>query len=441
MHFGDTALKLGWELRNVKPEWEVGFPAFDTRSIENGELFFALKGEVDGGNYTEAAFKKGAQACVVTTEWYKKLPHNIPLVIVSDTLRALRDLGSLSRSKFTGKVLGITGSCGKTTVKDLIAHVLSQKFKVLKNPASFNNHIGVPYTLARASNSYDLIIIEMGANHPGEISELCALARPTAGLITMVGLAHLEGFGSLPDIAQAKGDLFRGLTGIKTSFVNFDDPYIVGQSMENQSMIGYGFSYPPIGSGFSKSYQGIKSKSGFRVRDEDFHFPFPDFLQIHALSAVAVSHFWGVEVPLIQRALQTFPGVKGRMLRIVKKGLVIYDDTYNSNPSSLHAALKFIASLPGKSKIAVLGDMLELGEYSIEEHRRGLESAKDWGFSKILTFGENFARAGSVHSFATHEDLLKKLNGSCTGDDIILFKGSRSMKMEKVMDKFIAERE
>jgi len=441
MKYREAEISCGWRLRNIKAEAEIGPPAFDSRKIGREEVFFGLKGEIDGGRFALDAWNKGAQAVVVTEEWVQTLPAEARIVIVNDALKALTDLGRAVRSKFTGKVLGITGSCGKTSAKELISQVLSQKYRVLKNPASFNNHIGVPYTLARLDkDKFDMAVIEMGANHPGEIAGLCQIAAPTAGLITMVGRAHLEGFSDLKGVAKAKGELFRGLTGAKTAFVNFDDAFVTGQSSCIQARIGYGFAFPAEGQGFARIYQGIKTEDGFKVLNEDFYFPQPDYMKIHALSAAAIGHFWGVETYKIREALGSFPGVKGRMQRYEKDGVVFYDDTYNANPTSLNAALSFIAGLPGGRKIAVLGDMKELGSFSLEEHQRVLENADNLGFFRVLTLGENFLQAGSKENCRTAEEAAERLKSILKAGDTVLFKGSRAMQVEKVLNYFISDR-
>ena len=441
MNFGDTAKLLGWELRNIETGWDVGPASFDSRRTYPGDLFFGLTGEINGGKFAESALNKGARAAVVSREWAGKIPAGKPVIPVDDPLQALADLGKLQRQNFSGKVLGITGSCGKTTAKDTISHVLSQKYRVLKSPASYNNHIGVPYTLSQLSPEYDIAVIEMGANHPGEIAGLCEIAQPTAGMITMVGRAHMEGFGDLRGVAEAKGELFRGLTISKTAFVNFDDPYVTGQSAGLQIRIGYGFSFPAAGQGFARIYQGIKQKNSFSVLNERFVFPFPDFMQIHALAAVTIGHFWNVETYKIRDAMKTFPGVKGRMRKFEHEGITLYDDTYNSNPSSLGAAMKFIAGQPGGRKIAVLGDMMELDDFSREEHERALNKARDLGFYRVFTYGEAFAQAGSDEPYDSHEKLAAALLRTAQRGDMVLFKGSRLTEMEKVLNHFVPESE
>lgn len=441
MNFGETSNTLGWKLRNIEAGWEVGPAAFDSRRTYPGDLFFGLVGEIDGGKFAEAALNKGARAAVVSRDWAGRIPAGKPIIPVDDPLQALADLGKLQRRNFSGQVLGITGSCGKTTAKETISHVLSQKYRVLKSPASYNNHIGVPYTLSQLSPAYDIAVIEIGANHPGEIAGLCEIAQPTAGMITMVGRAHMEGFGDLQGVAEAKGELFRGLTISKTAFVNFDDPYVTGQSTDLQIRIGYGFSFPAAGQGFARVYQGIKRKNSFSVLNEKFVFPFPDFMQIHALAAVVIGHFWDVETFKIKDAMKTFPGVKGRMRRFEHEGVILYDDTYNSNPSSLGAAMKFIAGQSGGRKIAVLGDMMELGDFSGEEHERALSMARDAGFYKVFTCGDAFARAGSDEPYESHDKLGEALLRTAQKGDIILFKGSRLTEMEKVLNHFIPEDE
>jgi len=440
MQFGAAAEKYGWRLKNIQPESEIAPPAFDSRKLNVGELFFALKGALDGGKFALDAWRKGAQAVVVTPEWINTLPSDAAAVIVDDTLKALTDLARLTRAAFTGNVLAVSGSCGKTGAKELFSYVLSQKYRVLKNPASFNNHIGLPCTLARLGNEYDIAVLEIGANHPGEIADLCRIAAPTAGLITMIGNAHLEGFGDIRGVAKAKGELFRSLSGDKTAFVNFDDPNVIDQSAGLKNRIGYGFAFPPEGQQFRRIYQGISSEHGFAALDQEFEFHQPDFLKIHALAALAVAHYWGVEIDKIKHALKTCPALKGRMQRFEKDGIIFYDDTYNANPTSVAAALNFIAGFKHRRKIAVLADMLELGNAAIELHRRILEAADKLGFAKVFTLGENYLKAGSKDNYTTPLQTAEKLKKLLRKGDIILFKGSRLMKVEQVLDYFIPNR-
>ena len=437
MKFAQTANELGWELRNIDPNSEIGPPCIDSRKCAAGQLFWALQARRDGGQFAEDALQKSAQAAVVTPYWVTKIHPSEPLVVVDDVLQALTAISRLARRNFTGKVFALTGSCGKTSAKDIISAVLAQKYRVLKSPASYNNHIGVPFTLCQLSPEWDIAVLEMGANHPGEIAALCEIAKPTAGLITMVGRAHLEGFGDLKGVAETKGELFRGLTGKRTAFVNFDDPYVVGQSIVVPNPIGYGFSFPPAEHGFARLYRGIMGESGgFTVLNERYAFPFPEFMMIHALSAVAVGHTWGVEPFKIARALKSFPGVERRMQKMRFEGVTIYDDVYNCNPSSLKAALEFIVSLPEGGKIAVLGDMMELGDFSAEEHQNAIDLCRKLGLHAWFTIGEHYGKIEGANNFSNLEELNAELSQTAKPDDVILFKGSREMKMERILNKF-----
>ena len=438
MKFGRAAAEFGWTLQNVNPEWEINRPCIDSRNCQAGEVFWGIKGERDGSQFAANALAKGAQAVVITSEWIDSVSSGSPIVMVDDSLGALTELGALMRREFSGRVLALTGSCGKTTAKELLAFVLSTKYKVLKNPGSYNNHIGVPFTLAQLdSGGYDIAVIEIGANHRGEIAELCQIVQPTAGLITMVGRAHLEGLGNIKGIAEAKGELFRALSAGKTAFVNFDDGYVVGQSQAVSNRVGYGFGYPPAGQAFARIYQGISNDGGFSVLNENYKFPFPDFMKIHALCAVAVAHTWGVETFNIAKALESFKGVEGRMQRKDAGGVIIYDDVYNCNPSSLKAALEFISHITQGRKIAVLGDMLELGEFSEEEHLRAIQLCGELNFDKWFTYGERYAEVEGANNFDSRELLIDALTDYVLQGDVVLFKGSRSMRMEEAMERFI----
>lgn len=419
-------------------DWEIGPPCIDSRICEPGDLFWGLIGKRDGGEFAPESFSKGAQAAVVNETWAQKISPGKPLVVVKDTLKAMTDLAKIVRDEFRGRVFALTGSCGKTTAKDLIAAVLAQKFKVLKSPASYNNHIGIPFTLCRLNDEYDMAVLEMGANHPGEIAGLCETAKPDSGLITMVGRAHLEGFGSMAGVASAKGELFGGLTGDKIAFVNFDDPYVVGQSTEIGKRIGYGFRYPPPGQGFARIYRGIVNEGrGFTTLNRNYHFPHPGYMMIHGLAAVAVGHFHGVPPGKMVEALKSFSSLPGRMRRIERGGVILYDDTYNSNPSSLKAALEFTAGISGGRKFAVLGDMMELGEFSNEEHKRAVKLCHDLKFHRVLTLGDNFSAVQESDNFTERESLMEEIHREVKPGDVILFKGSRAVKMEEILEGVI----
>ena len=437
MKFQNAVDRFGWKTRNVNLDSEIGLPCIDSRKILNGDVFWAMKGERDGGEFAESALEKGAQVAIVVEEWAEKLKSDAPVIIVEDVLQALTDLAGLKRDEFKGQVIAITGSCGKTTIKDLLTLVLSKKYRVLKSPASYNNHIGVPFTLCSLKDEHEIAVVEIGANHPGEIAELSKIAKPDAGLITMIGDAHLEGFGDIIGVAKAKGELFRELYGEKIAFVNFDDPNVIRQSEVVENKIGFGFSEPPSYIEFKKIYSGkIEKGFGFSVDGQEIEFPFPEYLAIHALAAAAVGLHYNVPIDQIADAVCKFKGVKGRMQKVEVQGIRLYDDTYNSNPSSLKAALEYIAGLPGGKKIAVLGDMLELGDYSLREHQKVLLYAKNIDFHTVLTMGENFSAASSENNFTDDASLIEALQKITEKGDIILFKGSRMMQMERILEKF-----
>jgi len=438
MTFAQCADKLGWKLFNINPGSLIGLPCIDSRNINVGEIFWALKGERDGGEFVSDAITKGAQAAVITAEWKSRVSKEFPLVIVDDVLKALTDYAKLKRDRFKGKVLAITGSCGKTTVKELIYSVLSYKYNVLKNPASYNNHIGLPYTVCQLDNRYDMAVVEMGANHPGEIAELCDTARPDAGLITMIGRAHLEGFGDMAGIAAAKGEIYQNLQGDKIAFVNFDDAYVVGQSKIVQKRIGFGFNFPPAGQGFARIYRGnLYPDKGFSMIDRMFHFPQPEFMIYNGLAAAVIGHFYGVPSASIEKALAGFTAVKGRMKISVIKGITVIDDTYNANPTSMKAALEYTAGRPESRKFAVLGDMMELGEFTKEEHERLIKLMKELEFQKYFTYGKAFSEAPDSNNLNDFKAISDELVSILEPGDVVLFKGSRAMKIEEITENVI----
>ena len=437
MKFAAASYELGWELRSVNPKAEIGPPCNDSRKISPGEVFWGLEGARDGGEFAADALKRGAQAVIVNRKWADILPPGSPMVVVGDTQVALNAFAGNIRQKFRGKVLGLTGSCGKTTAKELIYQVLSRKHRVVRSFASYNNHIGVPFTLSKLNGDVDIAVVEMGANHRGEISTLCEIARPTAGIITNVGRAHLEGFRTLRGVAEAKGELFRGLIGDKIGFVNFDDAYVIGQSKVIPHRVGYGFGLPPQGQGFPRIYRAVEHPGGFSLFNREYRFPFPPFMMIHALSAAAIGLFWGVPTDDIIDAIAGFEGVPGRMARREIGGIVIYDDTYNSNPSSLQAALQFISTLDKKRKIAVLGEMREMGASEVEEHENAVKMLKDCGFHRWFTFGGAFEAVPDSNCYDDKAEIATKVAGFLREGDIVLFKGSRATGMETVLEEVV----
>jgi UDP-N-acetylmuramoyl-tripeptide--D-alanyl-D-alanine ligase len=394
----------------------------DTRKIRRDSLFIALKGEhFDGNTFVKEALEKGAMAALVSDDRLKGTDDRI--VVVTDTLATLQELALYHRRQFVIPLIGITGTNGKTTTKELIAEVLEEKYKVIKTEGNLNNHIGVPLTLLRIRKSTEIAIIEMGASHINDIRELCAIAEPTHGLITNIGSAHLEGFGSKEGVAKAKGALYEWLRDHKgTVFINKNDPDLPGLL----------YSIDP----------GYQAET---IRYEDEEVPvskhlFGNYNKINMKAAAAIGHYFKVTKVSINKALKQYEpkNMRSQML-VTEKGNEIILDAYNANPSSMTAVMESFSSFEtGKPKWLILGDMKELGEHSCAAHTQVLKDLTFYGLSNVILIGESFNEVHAAFrrfaSFKTTEDFLASPFASSIKNAAVLIKGSNGMKMWEIAD-------
>ncbi len=408
----------------------------DTRSIQAGSMFFALKGpSFDANAFAADALEKGARYAVVDDPTVVKSDR---FILVGNVLLALQHLARFHRRQFDIPVIGITGTNGKTTTKELVHAVLNAAFETLATTGNLNNHIGVPLTLLRLSEQHRYAIIEMGANKPGDIEELANIAEPTHALITNIGKAHLEGFGSFDGVLRTKTELYRSLQERKgLAFVHADDPLL----MEHSKMLQR-YTY---GTGAHADVRGEAMKSGpflsIEFNGTEGGHLHADLQLIgtynlpNALAAVAIGRYFGVRDEIIVQALTSYrpSNSRSQFLDTGRNQLVL--DAYNANPTSMAAALENFAGMSSsKPKLAILGDMLELGGTSRAEHRAIVDMARNLGMDVIFV-GEQFASAGAapdmVHSDA--ETLLQVLERSPLTGRLILLKASRGTKLEKLV--------
>lgn len=419
----------------------------DSRQVKPGDLFIALAGEnTDGHLYLEDAFANGATAALVTQA---KLNPSGTIIQVADTLKALQDLAGYYRQKFAIPLVGVTGSNGKTTTKDMISSVLGEKFNVLKTSGNFNNELGLPLTLMELNSNHDLAVLEMGMRGLGQIAELVKIAKPTMGVITNIGLAHVELLGSREKIAQAKGELIFGLPENGVAILNGEDEYC--------RKIGEGFNGKTVYYGFSSQNQiravEVKQKefaSNFTVVSPNAKFtvqvPLPgEYNILNALAAVAIGLESGLNVEQIQSGLINMKLTGMRLERVTgAKGEIIINDTYNANPDSMIASLTTLNNFSGNKKVAVLGDMYELGEYSETGHRRVGKAIAGMELDLVVTVGqlasvisrqviEEGVLSIEVASFSTKEDAVDFLKQKLSKGDVVLVKGSRGMAMEDII--------
>jgi len=378
----------------------------DSRTIKAGELFIPLVGKkFDGRKFIPAVLKKGAF-----------------VLEVKDGLKALQDLAAYHRSKFNLPVIGVTGSAGKTTTKDMIARVLSEKYPTLKNEANFNNEIGVPLTLLKLTRKHRAAVIEMGMQGRGEIELLARIARPTIAVVTNIGEAHLEFLKTRPNIARAKAEIFSFLRKGDHAVINQDDEYyehLRSRSTIHESRI---------------TTFGILEKADVTPAAlKGIELPIPGEHNIYnALAAVAVARVLRLNRRQIKRGLEKFRPSHNRMEVInCGNGVKIINDTYNANPQAMTAALKTLAALEGR-RVAVLGDMLELGRSARPAHRRLLKLAHELKIDRVFTFGRLWPRLSRPET--NKKNLIKKLKKFIRPRDIILCKGSRGTRLEEVVD-------
>ncbi len=428
----------------------------DSRAIENGNLFIALRGEkFDGHAFIEAALKAGAAGVVVDeqgfNEYCSKL--TVPTLVVRDTTKYFQQLARLYRQKFSLPIVAVAGSNGKTTTKDMIAAVLKKRYSVLKTEGNFNNHIGVPQTLFRLNRSHDIAIVEMGTNHSGELETLAEIVNPTHAVITSIGREHLEFFHDLDGVAAEEGAVFSGgnLTKNRFGFVNIDDYRIRAQASKLSRKLKYGFNSSCADVCGKIIETDSRGCAVFQFTTRRMVQPLTVRLQapgIHnaanGLTAAAIGISFGIPKKLVVQALEEFSASSKRTEIIQAGKATILNDTYNSNPDSVIAALKTMYSIATSGKkIIALGDMLELGSHAEHEHAKiGVEVA-DLGFEFLFTYGplSQFTYEASKLAFSKHfknkTELIDELCSIVEPGDAVLIKGSRGMKMEEVTTKLV----
>lgn len=403
--------------------------------MSDGCLFVALSGErFDAHDFTVQAVKQGAAALLV--ERWQDL--DVPQIRVADTRLALGVLGGLVRDASHAKVLAITGSCGKTTVKEMAASILRQKGEVLATRGNLNNEIGVPLTLCELTDSTDYAVIELGANHIGEIAWTSSLTKPHAALINNVEASHLEGFGSLEGIAQAKGEIYSGLVPGGVAIANGDSPFcnLWKQQVE---LIYFGERRDYQARNISLNAAGCAHFRLLTPQGEiEVQLPVPGKHNVaNALAAAAGTEQLGASLADIATGLAAFGQAKGRLQVWTRPGLTVLDDTYNASVASVLAGLDTLASLPGY-RIFVFGDMAELGDYSREMHSKVGEHARKLGIDEVLTAGRDShhtATAANGRHFENKQQLWPVLKAALAAHNkvVVLVKGARSARMEQLV--------
>jgi UDP-N-acetylmuramoyl-tripeptide--D-alanyl-D-alanine ligase len=452
----DVAVVTGGRLLDADPDAVATGVAVDSRLVRPGHLFVALPGDrTDGSLFAAAALQAGAAAAVAP-------PGAVfagPRVEVADPLAALAAVGAAVRARSGARVLGVTGSAGKTTTKDLLAGVLATRLRVVANPASFNNEIGLPLTLARIEADTEAVVVEMGARGPGHIAALARLARPDVGVVLNVGESHLGMFGSREAIAKAKGELVEALAADGTAVLNADDPQVAAMADRTVAAVlrfGLGPAAAVRADGVELDGEG---HARFRLHTPggtaQARLPAPgEHLVVCALAAAAAAHVLGLGPEEIAAGLAG-AGLSPMRMQVQRRadGLTVVNDAYNANPSSVAAALKTLAALrrPGGRTVAVLGEMAELGEATAAEHDRVGRLATRLGIDRLVGVGElgrvmvNAARMEGMWPeearAAADPDAAVALLGPTLGSaDVVLVKASRVVGLDVVADRLLRPR-
>ncbi len=435
-----TAAASALGIKGVSGDLVLKGVSTDTRCILPGQLFIALRGpNFDGHQFIDQAIANGAVAVVSEHE----ISQDVACLIVKDCRKALGQLASAWRQQFDIPVIAVTGSNGKTTVKEMLTSIFAQQGKPLSTEGNLNNDIGVPLTLFRLDATHTVAIIEMGANHSGEIEYLSQLTQPTVALVNNAGEAHLEGFGSLEGVAEAKGEIYSGLSSDGVAVINVDDhySYVWQELCEGREFITFGLEKDAdVMADYKTTYIGLEINIRTNEKSVELLLPLMGRHNVmNALAATTTALAAGIEIDVIVNGLQNMQSVAGRLE--LKQGLAgsrIIDDTYNANPASLRAGLSVLMDFPGKHYLA-LGDMAELGDDAAQLHEQAGIEAKQQGVDKLFAVGEMTKMA--VHGFAEgatwfahQQEMVDVLRQELTEHDTLLIKGSRRMHMERVVE-------
>jgi UDP-N-acetylmuramoyl-tripeptide--D-alanyl-D-alanine ligase len=431
----------------------------DSGKAKKGSIFVALKGERhDGHQFVADAVQRGAACVIIHRPVPRKIVDKITTVGVRDTLRALGDLAHFRREQIAPKVLAITGSNGKTTTKEMAAAILEEaslgnqplRGKVLKTQGNFNNLVGLPLTLLRLRKQHKIAVVELGTNHPGEIQRLAEIAEPDLGIITSVAAAHLEGLNSLAGVAREKGALYRSIRPGGAIAVNLDDPWVnkLGARFKGKKITYGKRGQVRARSGRMRGTSGTEFllQAGRQHCNVQLNYTGHHNIS-NALGAAALALGAGVKLPAIRRGLEKARPFSMRMQIEQRHGIGVINDAYNANPASMKAALQTLAEIDCRgSRIAVLGDMFELGKQSLKEHRQLGKTAASVHIDGLFLLG-HFAgevRRGALFAGMRpeqiimgkdHADLARQLRERAKQGDWLLFKGSRGMRMEKVLEE------
>lgn len=405
----------------------------DSRKIDDGSVFFALKGEhFDGNDFAYQVANDNIAACVVADR--KDLPYHERLFIVDDSLTALQQLAKMHRERCGIPVIAITGTNGKTTTKELIAAVLSKKYNIIYTQGNFNNHLGLPLTLLQIRPETEIAVVEMGANHPGEIAQLCSIAQPDFGIITNIGKAHIEGFGSFEGVVKTKNELYQYLKTKDESqktkvFVNGGNDLLM-QLSEGMDRVVYEAKDERLKAKDRSPFLEVEW-NGKNIKTKLVG----EYNYENVMAAITIGRHFKVEDELIIEALESYSPTNNRSQYIKTDKNEIVMDAYNANPTSMSHSIKNFRNISGDEHLLILGDMRELGHESAEEHHKIIMLLKELDFKNVMLVGEEFKKVNdSYDSYTNIDELIEHIKENNISGCKILVKGSRGVRLEKVIN-------
>jgi UDP-N-acetylmuramoyl-tripeptide--D-alanyl-D-alanine ligase len=441
-----VAAELG---RTIQSDAQVSGWSVDSRTLRPGDLYFALRGpNHDGHAFVGDVLKKGAVGAVVDRE----VEGGASVLRVGDSLAALQKLASSARRDWGRDVVGVTGSAGKTTTKDVIAEMLSEGFKTAKTEGNLNNHVGLPLSLLRIEDQARIAVLEMGMNHAGEIRALAEIARPNVGVVTNVGWAHMESFDSIDGIAAAKRELIEALPSNGTAVLNSDDPRVAAfANVHSGPIVTYGESEKAAVR--AEDVKFTEDGVTFRVGATRFESPLTGRHSVsNLLAGIAVAGIYGVTPDRLTARVRNIQPGKMRGERVRHRGILVFNDCYNSNPDAARAMLAVLRDTPAKRRIAVLGEMLELGPWAEPLHRDVGSYAAECGIDVLVGLRgaacymldaakRSGLRADAAFFFDDPVPAGQLVRSLAQPGDAVLFKGSRGVHVERALEQFLASQE
>lgn len=447
---GEIVKETRGKLINGNENQEIDGFSKDTRTINVGDIYVGIKGEtLDGNSFYKEAFEKGAVACILDSKELNEDEFNNykNIILVEDSIKALQDLAKYRRSKYNIPVIAVTGSVGKTSTKDMIASVVSQKYKVLKTEGNNNNHIGLPLTLLKLKDQ-TAVVVEMGMNHFGEISVLTNIARPTACVITNIGTSHIGNLGSRENILKAKLEILEGLKENGTIIINNDNDLLHKWAKENSTYNIKTYGVENESDYMAYNLKMNENESTYVYNNKNVNVTVPGLPFVYnSLSAIAVGKLLEISDEGIIKGIAGLELTKKRMEKIVTKdGLIVINDSYNASLDSVKPAIEHLKITTGNTKIAVLGDMLELGDFAQELHKQVGEAVVKNGIDILITVGKNAMYIDEkakedgmdisrIYHYNTIEEATKKIKELGKKGDVVLLKASNSMHFNDIAEE------